>query len=279
MTSGPPTATTARDLLDRHGLHTRRSLGQHFLVDPNTVRKIMRLSGVRDGDTVLEVGPGIGSLTSSLAAVAARVVAVEVDEAVVPALREVISGFDNVDLVVGDALRIDLEAAVGGDCRMISNLPYNVATPIMARVLDEVPAVRGGLVMVQRELGERWTAPPGSRTYGAISVKFAYHAQARVAAEVSRHVFMPPPKVSSVLVDFRRLDAPAVDVGPHKPFLDFVSRAFGHRRKTIRNALVSAGLDSAVVETALSQAAIAPASRPEVLDLDDYARLYRAMGQ
>ncbi len=273
---GPLTATRARDLMDRHGLHTRRSLGQHFLVDPNIVRKIVRLSGVGPHDTVLEIGPGIGSLTSSLAGAAGRVVAVELDQAVVPALREEVEGLGNVEIHVGDALKLDLRALVPGDTRMVSNLPYNVATPVMARVLDRVPSVRSGLVMVQRELGDRWTSPPGSRTYGAISVKFAYHVRSRVVAEISRNVFMPPPKVSSVLVEFERVDPP-VQVGPHEPFLDFVSGAFGHRRKTIRNSLVSAGWPAGDVESALGSAGVRPEDRPESLSLTDYARLWESL--
>ncbi|HVL82502.1 MAG TPA: 16S rRNA (adenine(1518)-N(6)/adenine(1519)-N(6))-dimethyltransferase RsmA [Actinomycetota bacterium] len=271
------TLTRARALLARHGLAARRSLGQHFLVDPNTVRKIVRLSGVGPGDTVLEVGPGLGSLTLGLAQAAGRVVAVELDAKVADVLREVVP--PSVEVVVADALRADLGSLVAGPALLVANLPYNVATPIMARVLDEVTEIRGGLVMVQRELGERWTSPPGSRAYGAISVKFAYHASAEVAAAVPRTVFLPPPKVASVLVRFERLAHPAVEVDDPRAFFATVSAAFGHRRKTMLNALTASGLDRERVREALAEAGIDPQDRPERLDVHRLADLHRALGR
>ncbi|MGH2760738.1 MAG: ribosomal RNA small subunit methyltransferase A, partial [Actinomycetota bacterium] len=162
------TPSIAIDLLQRHKLRAGRRHGQHFLVDPNTVRRIVRLAGVRAGDTILEIGPGLGSLTVALASGAARVVAVEIDATVAEALAEVVGGASNVEVVIGDALDVDLAQALGGPARLVANLPYNVATQVLLRVLDEVPEVKDGLVMVQREVGERWTAPPGSRAYGAV---------------------------------------------------------------------------------------------------------------
>jgi 16S rRNA (adenine1518-N6/adenine1519-N6)-dimethyltransferase len=213
------TPSVASDLLQRYNLRAGRKHGQHFLVDPNTVRKIVRLAGVQPDETILEIGPGLGSLTVALAEAAKHVVAIEIDTEVAEALREVIDGLDNVELVIGDAMAADLPAG-----RLVANLPYNVATPLIIRVLDEAPSVSGGLVMVQRELGDRWTATPGSRAYGAVSVHIAYHATASIVSEVPRSVFMPPPKVASVLVAFERRDAPPVDVANEAAFFGFVRR-------------------------------------------------------
>jgi 16S rRNA (adenine1518-N6/adenine1519-N6)-dimethyltransferase len=270
------TASRAQDLLRRHGLAARKSLGQHFLVDPNTIRRIVRLAEVSADETVMEIGPGLGSLTVELARTAGRVIAVEMDESMTEALREVVAGADNVEIVVGDALGLDLNALIDGPARLIANLPYNVATPLIARVLEDVPSITGGLVMVQRQLGERWTAGPGSKTYAPISVKVAYHADARIAGEVPRSVFMPPPKVSSVLVSFTRHEPP-VEVDDPKAFLRFVDAAFGHRRKNLRNSLTAAGHDSARAESALSAAGIDPATRPERLSIEAFASLYREL--
>ncbi len=267
------TPSVAGDLLSRHGLRAGLRHGQHFLVDPNTVRKIVRLADVRRDETILEIGPGIGSLTVALAEAAQRVVAVEIDTDVARALREVIEGASNVDLVLGDAMDIDLAAHTGGPSRLVANLPYNVATPLFMRVLDRFPSVSGGLVMVQKELGERWTASPGSRAYNAVSVRTRYRVEAKVVADVPRTVFMPPPKVSSVLVAFARREAPPVDVD-ERTFFRFVQDAFAHRRKTLRNSLVASGLDLAAVERALDRCAVADLARPQDLSLEDYARLH-----
>lgn len=265
------TASVARDLLQRHGLAARRSLGQHFLVDPNTARRIVRLARVGPGERILEIGPGLGSLTVVLADAGAQVVAVELDEAVAEVVREVAG--PRVEIVTGDAMRTDLCALAAPSARLVANLPYNVATPLLARVLEDVPEVTGGLVMVQRELAERWTAGPGSKTYGAISVKVAYHADARIVGDVPRTVFLPPPKVASTLVAFTRRPAP-VHVDDPGGFLSFVSSAFAHRRKTILNALASAGRDRFLVEAALRASGIDPRARPESLDIVAFAAIW-----
>jgi len=253
------TPSVASDLLQRYNLRAGRKHGQHFLVDPNTVRKIVRLAEIRPDETIIEIGPGIGSLTVALAEAAQHVVAIEIDEEVAAAFGEVIDGIDNVELIIGDAMRTDLSVP----SRLVANLPYNVATPLMIRVLDELPCISGGLVMVQRELGERWTASPGSKVYGSVSVHVAYRAHARIVAEVPRTVFMPPPKVASVLVAFERREPP-VDVSDEAAFFAFVRRAFGHRRKTLRNSL-------GVKELPCS---IDPQARPEDVSLEAYACLF-----
>ena len=271
------TPSIARDLLQRHKLRAGIRHGQHFLVDPNTVRRIVRLAAVGSDETILEIGPGLGSLTVALAGAAARVVAVEIDPTVAEALEEVVAGAANVEIVRGDALTVDLSAALPVNSRLIANLPYNVATQILLRVLDEVPEIEGGLVMVQREVGERWTSSPGSRVYGAVSVHVAFHARARIAGEVPATVFMPPPDVESVLVEFGRRGSPPVEVDDADAFLAFVRSAFGHRRKTLRNSLRAAGYAVEDAEAALATASIDPRLRPERLSIGDLAALYAAL--
>jgi 16S rRNA (adenine1518-N6/adenine1519-N6)-dimethyltransferase len=272
------TPSIAADLLRRHRLRAGRRYGQHFLVDPNTVRRIVRIAGIGADDAVLEIGPGLGSLTVALADAARRVVAVEIDEQVAVALREVIADLDNVELIVADAMTADFAQLVDESVRLVANLPYNVATPLLLRLLDDVPQVACGLVMVQRELGERWTAAPGSRAYGAATVHVAFCAQARIVGDVPATVFMPPPEVSSVLVEFTRRDAPPVHVDDPDALFRFVRSAFGHRRKTLRNSLGAGGFVRDAVESALAQCSLDARARPEDLSLDDFARLHAVLG-
>jgi 16S rRNA (adenine1518-N6/adenine1519-N6)-dimethyltransferase len=271
------TPSIAAEILSRHGLRAGMRHGQHYLVDPNTVHKIVRLAGVRDDETILEIGPGIGSLTVALAHAAGRVVAVEIDAAVADALDEVVGDAPNVEVVLGDAMEVDLATIVGGRARLVANLPYNVATPIFMRVLDDFGSITGGLVMVQRELGERWTAQPGSRAYNAVSVRTRFHTEAKIVADVPRTVFMPPPKVASVLVAFDRHDVPPVDVDDERAFVRLVRDAFAHRRKTLRNALIASGHDKTSVEHALDVCAVAERARPQDLSLEAYAQLYATL--
>lgn len=271
------TPSVAAELLDRHQLRAGRRHGQHFLVDPNTVARIVRLADISPDETILEVGPGLGSLTVALASAAQRVVAVELDETVADALREVLDDVHNVEIVVADALHVDLPELVGGPGRLVANLPYNVATPVLMRVLDDAPQISGGLVMVQRELGERWTASVGTRAYGAVTLHVAYHSEAEIVGDVPRSVFMPPPKVSSVLVSFSRHAVTAVDVDDPVQFVRFVHKAFAHRRKTLRNSLAAARFPTEAVERVLDEAGIDVRARAEELDLESFAQLYRQL--
>lgn len=271
------TPSIAAELLRRHGLRAGRRYGQHFLVDPNTSRRIVRLAAVSPDETVLEIGPGLGSLTVALAEAAHRVVAVEIDPDVAAAFRDVVGDPSNLELIVADALRTDLRTALGEPARLIANLPYNIATPVLLRLLDDVPEVMGGLVMVHRELGERWTSGPGSRSYGSASVHIAFHADARVVGDVPATVFMPPPDVSSVLVEFNRHVTPPVDVADPAALFAFVRSAFGHRRKMLRNSLVAAGFGREAVESALSACGLDGRVRPEDLSLADFAHLHSVL--
>ena len=260
-------------LLSAHGLRPRKALGQNFVADPNTVRRIARLAGVGGGSRVLEFGAGLGSLTLALAETGAQVVAVEADHRLVPVLRTVVEPA-GVDVVEGDALTLDLAALVaergGGDWSLVANLPYNVATPLVLRTLVEAEAVRHLLVMVQREVGERMAAGAGDPAYGAVSVRIAYFARAEVVGRVPASVFVPRPRVESVLVRLERLSAPAVDPAQVTyERLDSVVRAgFAQRRKMLRRSLAG------VVEpVAFEQAGVRPDARAEELGVAEWGRL------
>jgi 16S rRNA (adenine1518-N6/adenine1519-N6)-dimethyltransferase len=270
------TPATIGELIERHGLRRSRALGQHFLADPNTARRIVRLAGVEPGDAVFEVGPGIGSLTVALAEAGASVTALELDRHVLPVLTEVVGGAD-VRVVHGDALTEDLGALLPprpGGWKLVANLPYNVATPIVARVLDDVPAVRSLLVMVQREVGERLAAVPGGREYGAISVKVAYHGAAAIVGAVPRTVFVPEPNVDSVLVRIVRHTEPPVVVPSPGALFTLVRTGFAQRRKMLRRALRPLLGERAVA--VLEAAGVDPRARAEALDLEAWAAVARA---
>ena len=266
-----------RGLLAAHGVRPSRALGQNFLADPNTARRIVRLAGVAAGDRVLEVGPGVGSLTLALAdqvGPTGAVTALELDRHLMPLLAEVLAGRSNVRLEHGDALTVDYGTLLGdGTSTMVSNLPYNVATPLLARLLEEVPGLTRLVVLVQREVAERLAAPPGSRESGAVSVKVAFFTRPRVLAVVPPTVFVPRPRVESALVAFDRLPAPPVEVPSPARLFELARAGFAQRRKTLRQALRPVlGPEAADV---LSTGGIDPGARAEALSLEEWAALAR----
>jgi len=276
------TPASVRTLLADHGLRPRRALGQHFLADPNTARRIVRLAGIGEGDRVLEIGPGLGSLTLALVEAGAAVVALELDRHLAPVLDATLADTPvdghGVEVVVGDALAVDFDALLGdaGDTawHSVSNLPYNVAAPVVMRLLEAVPRVERQLVMVQREVGERLAATPSSAAYGALSVKVAYHAHAELVGAVPPTVFVPRPKVESVLVRIVRRPVPPVDVPSPDRLFALVRAGFGQRRKMLRRAL-RPELGAGVIDV-LTAAGVDPAARAEALSLDDWAAVARA---
>lgn len=260
--------------LESRGHRAKRALGQNFVVDPNTVRRIARLAGVGPGDAVVEIGAGLGSLTLALAETGADVTAVEIDENLLPLLRGNVEHLPNVRVVHGDATRLDWGTLLAGrdDWHLVANLPYNVATPLVADVLDDVPAVRHLFVMVQKEVGERLAASPGDDAYGAVSVKVAFHAEASVAGTVSPTVFLPRPNVDSALVSIvRRREPVAADVSRDLLF-SLVRAGFAKRRKMLRGALAGVA-----TESQMEQSGIAPTARAEELSVHDWVRLARTV--
>ncbi len=257
-----------RELLASHGLEPRRAFGQNFVVDPNTVRRIARLSEVGPGDSVVEIGPGLGSLTLALSDTGAHITAVEVDHGIVPVLREVVAGRD-VEVIEADAAEVDWSDLLKGSdtWTLVANLPYNVATPLVLDLLRGVPAITSMLVMVQREAGERLAAGPGDSAVGIPSMVVAYFARARVVARVPATVFHPKPRVESVLVKLDRHDEPPVDV-PFDVIEPLIRAGYGQRRKMLRRSL--AGLIDAA---AFDSAGVDPTARAETLILTDWSRL------
>lgn len=265
------TRSQLRELFDRHGLAPSRALGQNFLVDPNTIRRIVRLAGVQRGDTVVEIGPGVGSLTLGLAAAGASVRAIELDRHLLPVLAEVTEGLD-VTVHLGDAMTVGWDEVLAGvsQASVVANLPYNVGTTILLHLLDEVPKLDRFLVMVQREVGERLVARAGDRNRGIPSVLVDLHATARIVGRVPPTVFVPEPKVESALVELVRRPEPVV---VDRAALGTVVReAFGQRRKMLRRSLVGH-----FTEEELAAYAVDPAARPEELTLAEWCRLADAL--
>jgi 16S rRNA (adenine1518-N6/adenine1519-N6)-dimethyltransferase len=277
------TPSRVHALLVDHGLRPSRALGQHFLADPNTARRIVRLAGVGPGDRVLEIGPGLGSLTLALADAGARVLALELDRQLAAVLEEIVARTPGVRVEVGDALEVDLDSLLedesgGGPWHSVSNLPYNVAPPVVVRLLEEVPRVEHLLVMVQREVGERLASGPGASAYGALSVKVAYHGHAEVVGRVPPTVFVPEPSVESVLVRITRNAPSEVPAVPSPDRLFALVRAgFAQRRKMLRQSLRPV-LGERVADV-LTTAGVAPSTRAERLSLSEWAEVARAEAQ
>ncbi len=269
--SDPLTPTQARRLLAEHGLAPRRSAGQNFVVDPNTVRRIVAAADLHPDDTVVEIGPGLGSLTLPLADEVRRVVAIEIDAGLVVALRSRLDDRDDIEVVHADAMRVDLGELVGTDrARLVANLPYNLATPLLVHAMSS-PVIEDALVMVQREVGERWCAAPGDPLRAGISVKLELIAEVEVAFTISRAVFLPVPNVDSVMVRVRRrADAP--DSDEQREVVELVEAAFAQRRKTLRNTLRRV-VDLEVLEPAAAAADVDLSARAETLSTAAFRRL------
>ncbi len=263
------TRTQIRELLNRHDLAPSRALGQNFLCDPAMVDKIVRLAGVGSGDRVVEIGPGLGSLTLGLASVGAKVLAVEIDRYLVPVLSEVVAGLD-VDVRHADAMTLDWDAELGSEeWAVVANLPYNVATPLILDLLAAQPQLTRWVVMVQREVGERLAAQPGDKGCGIPSAMVAYFGTAKVVGSVPAQLFLPQPKVESALVRIDRSPTPRVDA-PFERFRLLVRTGFGQRRKMLRRSLAGV-LDVDAMEAV----GVAPTARPEELTLEQWGALAR----
>ncbi len=248
----------------------KRSLGQHFLVDPNILRVIGRLAELDEADVVLEIGPGLGVLTTFLADRVQHVHAVEIDRALEPALRAALGDRSNVDLTFGDAMKLELSELQPKATKLVSNLPYNVAAGVVLDTLEQMSSIQLWCVMVQKEVGERFFAVPGSKAYGAVSVLVQLSARRTGSHAVSRTVFRPRPRVDSMLVAFVRLPQPS-DFGRIK---DVVHGAFAHRRKTLPNSLELAGIAArGPGAAALAELGHGPATRAEELAPDQFVRL------
>jgi 16S rRNA (adenine1518-N6/adenine1519-N6)-dimethyltransferase len=264
------------------GLRPTKQRGQNFVIDPNTVRRIVAAAGLAPTDVVVEVGPGLGSLTLGLLGRASRVVAVEVDPLLAGALPATIARFApehaaGLQVVTADAMRV-AELPGPPPTALVANLPYNVAVPVLLHLLGLLPTLRRGLVMVQAEVADRLAARPGSRTYGVPSVKAAWYADVRRAGAIGRTVFWPAPNVDSGLVAWTRREPPATTATREQVFA-VVDAAFAQRRKTLRAALRGHAGSAAVAEAALRAADVDPSARGEQLDVAAFARVAEALGE
>jgi 16S rRNA (adenine1518-N6/adenine1519-N6)-dimethyltransferase len=265
-----------RSLAERVGIRPTKQLGQNFVIDPNTVRRIVRTAEVRRDDVVVEVGPGLGSLTLALLPEVARVVAVEVDPVLAGALPATVAERDpghatRLEVVHADALQIS-ELPGPPPTALVANLPYNVAVPVLLHLLERFPTIERTLVMVQAEVAERLAASPGSRVYGVPSVKARWYADVRRAGAVGRTVFWPAPNVDSGLVALTRREPPATRASRAEVFA-VIDAAFGQRRKTLRAALAGWAGSAPAAEQALRAAGVEPSARGESLGVAEFARI------
>ena len=279
--AGSPLASpgATRALLEAYGLATKHSLGQNFLVNNAVIEKIMALAELSPDERVLEVGPGIGTLTLALLAEAGRVVSVEMDRELEPVLSAHAAAHPNFSFIMGDALRVPVEkiaeAAGGEPTALVSNLPYNVAATIILAFMQSMPELRRAVVMVQAEVADRICAAPGNRTYGAYTAKLALLGRVTGRFEVGPGNFMPPPHVNSAVVRIDR--APLVAPELVAPVSAVIDAAFAQRRKTIRNSMSASGYDKDALDAAFAACGIAPTCRAETLAPEDFVRLAEAL--
>jgi len=270
-----------RELAERHNVHPSKQRGQNFVIDPNTVRRIVRTAGLDESDVVLEVGPGFGSLTLALLGAVTHVTAIEVDAVLAGALAATVaerapSHAERLTVVHGDALEI-ASVPHPPPTAVVANLPYNVAVPVILHLLASLPSIQRVLVMVQLEVADRLAATPGSKIYGVPSVKAAWFGEVRRVGVVGRTVFWPAPRVDSGLVALNRHPPPLSQVGRERVF-EVVDAAFGQRRKMLRTALAGLAGSPSRVEAALEAAGVDPTSRGERLSIADFVRVADCLG-
>ena len=264
-----------RDLAELLGIQPTKKLGQNFVIDPNTVRRIVRVAGVTADTTVVEVGPGLGSLTLGLLETGAQVVAVEIDKRLAAQLPITVSNMQpdaRLTVITGDAMVVS--ELPHTPTVLVANLPYNVSVPVLLHFLETFPALQSALVMVQAEVGQRIAAPPGSKVYGAPSAKAAWYGQWKTAGQVSRQVFWPVPNVDSILVGFERRELPGTEDERIATFA-LVDAAFQQRRKMLRQALSVVLGDSATASARIEAAGLAPTARGEELTVRDFLAIAR----
>ncbi|NLY44428.1 MAG: 16S rRNA (adenine(1518)-N(6)/adenine(1519)-N(6))-dimethyltransferase RsmA [Tissierella sp.] len=271
-----------KEIIDRYGFKFSKSLGQNFLIDGNIVRKIVQGANITKEDYVLEIGPGIGTLTEELALNAKKVVSVELDQSLLPVLEDTLEPYDNVEIVHGDILKIDVrkiidEKLAGGPVKVVANLPYYVTTPILGMLLEESLNIDSITVMIQKEVADRMVATHGSKTYGSLSVFVNFYSRPEIILKAPKTVFMPQPKIDSSVIKLNIKDElPDVD---SEQLFKVVKAAFSKRRKTVLNALSSYGfdLDKEFIKKSLEEIEISPETRAENLSLEDFINISKIL--
>ena len=273
------TPSVTRHIMKAFNLRASKKLGQNFLVDANIVRGIVEAAGAQPGDKILEIGPGIGTLTQGLAESGAEIIAVELDKKLPAVLAETLAAYDNVTIVPGDILKVNIPEIMGeGPFKVAANLPYYITTPILMALLERHLPISILVTMVQKEVALRMIARPGSKNYGALSVAVQYYTKPHIAFDVPPRSFIPAPEVDSVVVVCDVREKPAVEVKDEKMFFKVVKAAFGQRRKTIANAMKGAGFTKEIIEAAFAKCGIDSGRRGETFSLEEFAALADAIG-
>ncbi|MBY0164054.1 16S rRNA (adenine(1518)-N(6)/adenine(1519)-N(6))-dimethyltransferase RsmA [Paenibacillus lautus] len=276
------TPRRTKEIISRHGFSFKKSLGQNFLIDQNILYKIVEAAGLDGEKGALEIGPGIGALTEKLAQTAGTVTAVEIDQRLIPILREVLEPYENVRVHHGDVLKVDLHELFRQDfgdvskVSVVANLPYYVTTPILMKLLEEKLPLENIVVMIQKEVAERMAAAPGSKDYGSLSIAVQYYSEPKLVCIVPHTVFIPQPNVESAVIRLAVREQPPVRVEDERFFFEVVQASFAQRRKTIANNLKSRffpGEGRERLEQLLQEAGIEPSRRGETLSIEEYARL------
>ncbi|MCG1009484.1 16S rRNA (adenine(1518)-N(6)/adenine(1519)-N(6))-dimethyltransferase RsmA [Salinicoccus sp. ID82-1] len=281
------TVGRTKQILNDHGFTFKKSLGQNFLVDLNVIREVLDKADITDRTGIIEVGPGIGSLTEQLAKRGGKVVAYEIDQRLIPVLEDTLSPYDNVEVVNEDILKADVMATISeslagcDEVIVVANLPYYITTPILMHFLEQNLPIERYYVMMQKEVGERISAGPNSKSYGSLSIAIDYYTEARVVQNVPKSVFMPPPNVDSIIVEMVRRKTPKVDVDDEVLFFKLTRGAFGQRRKTIlnnySNIFENGKEKKEALHQMLEQAGIDPRRRGESLSIEDFAKIYQSV--
>ena len=272
---------TIRDLLARHGFHFSKSMGQNFLIDTHVLDKIIRAAEITKDDFVLEIGPGIGTMTQYLAQAAREVVAVEIDKALIPILQDTLSGFPNAEVIHDDILKVDIAGLAeqrngGRPIKVVANLPYYITTPIIMSLFESQVPLASVTVMVQKEVAERMQAGPGSKDYGALSLAVQYYAEPYIAANVPPNCFMPRPNVGSAVIRLTRHEVPPVQVDNEKLMFQIIRASFNQRRKTLVNGLNNSPeitLTKEQITEAVESLGKGAGVRGEALTLEEFAGL------
>jgi 16S rRNA (adenine1518-N6/adenine1519-N6)-dimethyltransferase len=271
--------TDIREMAARLDVVPTKKLGQNFVTDPNTIRRIVAAAKLKGSETVVEIGPGLGSLTLGLIEVAERVISVEIDPKMAAAIEATVAQRApgaNFTLVSDDAMKV---TELGGvPDALVANLPYNISVPVLLHFLEQFPSLQSGLVLVQAEVAHRLAAKPGNKIYGVPSLKLAWYAEANLAGNVGRNIFWPVPNVDSALVFFEKRAVPLGDEALRHAVFDAVDAAFGQRRKTLRQALSDWAGSAAAAEIVLVAAGIDPQQRGEQLDIHDFVKIAKAKG-
>lgn len=282
------TPTRTKQILEKYGFSFKKSLGQNFLVDTNILHNIVDAAELSKKTAVIEIGPGIGALTEQLCRAAGKVLAIEIDQRLLPILDDTLSPYDNVEVVHGDVLKLNLHQLIEEKLRdydeisVVANLPYYVTSPILMKLLEEQLRLKHIVVMIQKEVADRIAAKPGTKDYGSLSVAAQFYAEAEVAMIVPASVFVPKPNVDSAVLKLSIRDEPAVVVQDERLFFRLVRASFGQRRKTLLNNLMSnfAGKEQKeLVLRALESTGIEPSRRGETLSIEEFGKLSNAFGQ